>query len=143
MKRNQLHFGQFEHESTQFTTKSIKQKFNWNTSTKAAKEVLEGAYDNNEDAELTEILKLVLNNYVQITPSEKASQEIIVQQELTTISLSGRPLGHYKCLVTVMDKSLKVEERKELSEIQEKIAGCYVAAINYVICYNYLYKRWK
>ena len=42
-----------------------------------------------------------------------------------------------------MDKSLKVEERKELLEIQEKIAGCYVATINYAICHNYLYKRWK
>ena len=27
LKRNQLHFGQLEHEATQFTTESMKQKF--------------------------------------------------------------------------------------------------------------------
>ena len=66
-----------------------------------------------------------------------------VWRESTKMSPSGRHLGHYKCLFTVIDKSLKVEERKELKEIQEKIAGYYVPIINYAIYHNYSYKKWK
>ena len=154
LKQNQLHFRQSEHESTPFTTESMKQKFNWNTSTVEAEKVLEGAYDDDVDEELTKIMKLiVLYNCVQITPLKMASPEITVQQlrgklkvwqESTTTSPSRRHLGHYKRLFTVIDKSLKVEERKELKKSQEKIAGCYVTIINYVICHNnnYSYKRW-
>ena len=43
----------------------------------------------------------------------------------------------------MIDNSLKATERKELKEIQERIAGCYVATINYEIRHNYSYKRWK
>ena len=64
-------------------------------------------------------------------------------KESTTTSLSGRHLGQYKCLFTVIDKSLKVEERKELKEIQENIASCCAVIITYVISHNYSYKRWK
>ena len=32
---------------------------------------------------------------------------------------------------------------KELKEIQERIAGCYVAILNYAIGHIYSYKRWK
>ena len=66
-----------------------------------------------------------------------------VWQELTTPFPSGRHLGHYKSLFTVFDKSFKTEESKELKEVQEKIAGCYVSTINYAIHHNYSYKRWK
>ena len=75
--------------------------------------------------------------------STTTEREIKVWSELTITSPSGQHLGHYKCLFTVIDKSLKVEERKELEEIQKKIAGCYVAIINYEICHNYSNKRWK
>ena len=116
MKRNQLHFGQSEHEATPFTTESMKQKFDWNMSTDEAEAVLNGTYDNKEDAELTEIMKLVLTNCVQIAPSKKSKPEITVEQlrgkmkvwrESTTTSPSGRHLGHYKSLFTVIDKSLE------------------------------------
>ena len=30
-----------------------------------------------------------------------------------------------------------------MKEIQERIAGCYVAILNYAIQHNYSYKRWK
>ena len=66
-----------------------------------------------------------------------------VWRELTTMSPSGRHLGHYKLLFTVIDKSLKAENRKELKKIQEKITGCNVAIINSAIRHNYSYKRWK
>ena len=111
----------------------MKQKFNWNTSTKTVEEVLEGAYGNDEDEELTEIIKLVLNSCVLITPPEKESPELTVHQlrgkvkvwrESTTLSPSGQHLGPYKYLVTVFDKPFKAEERKELKEIQEEIARC-------------------
>ena len=101
---------------------------------------------------MTEITKLVLTNYVQISPPKKTNPEITVAQlrgemkvlrERTTKSPSEHHLGHYKNLFTVIDKSLEYGERKELKEIQERIAGCYVAILNYAIRYNYSYKRWK
>ena len=67
LKRNQLHFGHSEHESTPFTTETMQQKVDWNTSTKEAEKVLKGTYNSNEDVELTEIMKLVLPNCVQIS----------------------------------------------------------------------------
>ena len=68
LNRNQLHFGQSEHESTPFTTETMQQKFNWNKSTEEAEAVLKGTYDGSEDEELTEIMKIVLTNCVQIAP---------------------------------------------------------------------------
>ena len=130
----------------------MQQKFDWNTSTEEAEEVLKGKYDNKEDTELTEIMKLVLTNCVKISPPKKTKPEITVAQlqgemkvwrKGTTISPSGRHLGHFKSIFTVIDKSLEYNRRKELKEIQEKIAGCYVAMINYTIRHNYSYKRWK
>ena len=50
LKRNQLHFGQSEHKSTPFTTETMQQKFDWNTSTEEAEGVLNGTYDSNKDA---------------------------------------------------------------------------------------------
>ena len=66
LKRNQLHFGQSEHEATPFTTETMQQKFDWNTLTEKAEEVLKGIYNGSENEELTEIMKLVLTNCVQI-----------------------------------------------------------------------------
>ena len=43
-------------------------------------------------------------------------------KKATTISPNGRHLGHYKNLFTVIDESFESDERKELKEIQEKIA---------------------
>ena len=80
LKQNQLHFGQLEHEFTPFTTESTEQKFKRNASTDETEKVLEDAYKDDKDAELTEIMKLVPNNCVQIIPPEKTSTEIIVQQ---------------------------------------------------------------
>ena len=37
LKQNQLHFGQSEHEATPFTTETMQQKFDWNTSTEVTK----------------------------------------------------------------------------------------------------------
>ena len=132
LKRNQLHFGQSEHKGTPFTAEPMKKKFDWSTSTKEAEEVLKGTYETEDDPELTEIMKLILTNCVQIAPPKKSTPEITVAQlrgkmkvwrEGTTTSPSGRHLGHYKCLFTVINKSLKAKERKELKEIQERIAG--------------------
>ena len=152
LKWNQLHFGQSEHEATPFTTALMKKKFDWNTSTDEVEAVLNGTYDTEEDAELTEIMKLILTKCVGINPPKKSSPEIMVAQlrgkikvwrEGTTTSPSGRHLGHYKRLFTVIDKSLEATERKELKEIQERIAGFYVATINYAISHNCSYKRWR
>ena len=97
-------------------------------------------------------MKIVLTNCVQISPPKKTNPEITVAQlrgkikvwrEGTTTSPSGRHLGHYKSLFTAIDKSLEYDERKKLKEIEERIVGCYVAIINYVIRHNYSYKIWK
>ena len=96
-------------------------------------------------------MELVLTNCVQIAP-QKTNPEITITQlqgkmkvwrEGTTTSPSGRHLGHYKSLFTVIDNSLESDDCKELKEIQERIAGCYVAILNYAIRHNYSYKRWK
>ena len=63
------------------------------------------------------------------------------ESTITSSSGIGRHLGHYKSLFTIIDNPLNAEERKELKEIQERIAGCYVAIINYAIRHNYSYKR--
>ena len=127
----------------------MKTKFDWSTSTEEAEEILQGIYEDDEEEALTEIMKLVLKNCVQIAP-QKANLEITVEQlqgkmkvwrEGTTTSPSGRHLGHYKSLFTVINHSLESDNQKELKEIEERIAGCYVAILNYVIGYNYSYKR--
>ena len=125
LKRNQLHFGQSEHKATSFTTEPMKKKFDWNTSTDEAEAVLNGTYDTAEDAELTEIMDLILTNCVEIAPPKKSTPEITIAQlrrkmqvwrEGTATSPSGRHLGHYKNQFTVIDKSLKATEKKEPKE---------------------------
>ena len=83
----------------------MKQKLNFNASPEEAEEVLEGDYGNDENEELNEIMRVVLNNCLYITPNGKSSPEITVEQlwrkmevlrEFTTTSPSGRYLGHYK-----------------------------------------------
>ena len=112
LKRNQFYFGQSEHEATPFTTESMEKKFDWSTSTKEEEDVLNGTYNTAEDAELTEIMKLILTNCVEIAPPKNSTPEITVEQlrgkmkvwrESTTTSPSGRHLGHYKSLFTVID----------------------------------------
>ena len=94
--------GQSEHKSTPFTTETTQQKFDWNASTEEVEEVLNGTYDSNKNAELTEIMKLFLTNFVKISPPKKTSPEITVAQlrremkvwrEGTT--MSPRTLQHY------------------------------------------------
>ena len=120
LKCNQLHFGQSEHESTPFTIETMQQKFDWNTLTEEAEEVLQGTYDGGKDEELTEIMKLVLTNCVQISPS-KINPEITVAQlrgemkvrrEGTTTSPSGRNLGHYKVYLRSLINHLNVMREK-------------------------------
>ena len=97
LEQNQLHFRQSKYESTPLPTKKMKQKFDWNISTEEEGEVLKGTYNNKEDEELTEIMKLILTNCIQIAPSKKTNSEITVAQlrrkmkvwrELTTTSPS-------------------------------------------------------
>ena len=102
----------------------MKEKFDWQASTSEAESVLEGSYNNNNE-ELDEILKLVLNNSIRISPEDKEVPQITVQdlkgkmkvwRESTTTSPSGRHLGHYKALFTKIDRSLEEDERKELQQ---------------------------
>ena len=64
LKQNQLHFGQSDHKATPFTTEEMQQKFDLNKPTEEAEEVLQGIYKDNEEKELTKIMKLVLKNCV-------------------------------------------------------------------------------
>ena len=99
----------------------MKKEFDRSTSTKEAEEVLNGTYTTEDDPELIEIMKLILTNCVEIDPPKKFTPEIAVAQlrgnmkvwrEGTITSPSGRHLGHYKSLFTVIDKSLEATERK-------------------------------
>ena len=58
-----------------------------------------------------------------------------VWREGTTTSPSGRHLGHYKSLFTTIDHSLESDDREELKDIQERIAGCYVAITRLIITF--------
>ena len=75
---NQLHFGQPEHKGTPFTAEPMEKKLDWSTSTKEAEEVLNGTYNTEDDPELTEIIKLILTNFVKIAPPKKSTPEITV-----------------------------------------------------------------
>ena len=99
----------------------MKQKFDWNISTEEIEEVLKGTYNNQEDADLTEIMELILTNCVQTAPSKETNAAITVTQlrremkvwrESTTTSPSGRHLGHYKSLFTVIDKSNHLNQKR-------------------------------
>ena len=56
----------------------MKEKFDWKASTSEAESVLEGSYNNNNE-ELDEILKLVLNNSIRISLENKVVPQITVQ----------------------------------------------------------------
>ena len=75
LKRSQHLFSHLEHKSTPFTTETMKQKFDWSKSTEKAEEVIKSIYDNKEDAELTENMKLILTNCVQISPPKRPIQK--------------------------------------------------------------------
>jgi RecA/RadA recombinase len=81
--------------------------------------VLEGDYT---DEELTDTQRLLLDNMTRVTEAEDNSQYITdkefigkfkVWRESTSTSPSGRHLGHYKALVSIIDKSIKEDEREE------------------------------
>ena len=54
---------------------SMEQKFDWYTSTEEAEEVLKGTYNNDRDTELSEIMKLILTNCVQIALPKSLHQK--------------------------------------------------------------------
>jgi hypothetical protein len=147
--RNQRHFGQAESEGNPFTTPRMKHKFNWNASTSKAELVLEGDYT---DDELTDTQRLLLDNMTRVTEREDNSQYITdkdfvgkfkVWQESTSTSPSGRHLGHYKALVSIIDKSVKEDERDEYKDLQKSICQCHIHMINYCIKHRYSLTRWK
>jgi hypothetical protein len=147
--RNQCHFGQAESEGTPFTTPIMKQKFNWSASTCEAELVLEGDYT---DDELTDTQRLLLDNMTRVTETEDNTQYTIdkdfvgkfkVWRESTSTSPSGRHLGHYKALVSIIDKSIKEDEREDYKDLQKSIRQCHIHMINYCIKYLYSLTRWK
>ena len=148
--RNQRHFGQAESEGTPFTTPRMKHRFNWSASTSEAELVLEGKYT---DEQLTDTQRLMLDNMTRVTEAEDNSQYITdkefvgkfkVWRESTSTSPSGRHLGHYKALVSVIDKSIKEEEeREDYKSLQRSIRQCHIGMINYCMKHRYSLLRWK
>ena len=147
--RNQRHFGQAETDKTPFTTEERKEEFDWAASTIAAEEVLEGTYVN---ATMTEVEKLFVQNLSRVRKQDE-SQSIVtydefrgkmrVWRESTSTSPSGRHLGHYKALVSTIDRSLPQEDQEKLYDIQKDITRVYIAIINYCIRHRYSLNRWK
>jgi len=147
--RNQRHFGQAETDGTPFTTTAMKHKFNWNASTEEAELVLEGDYTDND---ISDISQLMLDNMKRITAVDDQTPYVTqkefagkfrVWRESTSTSPSGRHLGHYKALVTTIDRSLKEKEREKYRSIQDELIECYVGLINYSIKHKYSLVRWK
>jgi hypothetical protein len=66
-----------------------------------------------------------------------------VWRESTSISPSGRHLGHYKALVACIDRSVDDGKRKQYKTYQEEISGCYIGLINYATKHRYSLKRWE
>ena len=127
----------------------MKSKFIWNATTKEAELVLNGDYD---DAELSEISRMFFNSITRMTELDSLTPDITVAdlrgkfskwRELTSTSPSGRHLGHYKLLFQTIDRSLTADERTKYMAMQEEIAECYVALLNYAIRHNYSLERWR
>ena len=147
--RNQRHFGQAETDTTPFTTKDRKEEFDWAATTVSAEEVLKGTYINTT---MTEVETLFVNNLSRVRDQDESkrivtyeefSGKMRVWRESTSTSPSGRHLGHYKALVSTIDRSLPQEEQDKLYDIQKDIARVYIAIINYCIRHRYSLDRWK
>jgi hypothetical protein len=147
--RNQRHFGQAETDGTPFTTEDMKHKFNWSASTNEAELVLKGEFNGEE---VTEIARLMLDNTTRVTEVEDNVRFVTKKEftgkfkswrESTSTSPSGRHLGHYKALVSTIDRSLEDGERTKYRAYQEEMAECYLGLINYAIKHKYSLERWK
>lgn len=55
----------------------------------------------------------------------------------------GRHLGHYKALVSTIDRSLPQDDQEKLYDIQKDITRVYIAIINYCIRHRYSLNRLK
>ena len=147
--RNQRHFGQAETDGTPFTTEDMKHKFNWSASTDEAELVLKGEF---ESEEITEIARLMLDNLTRVTEVEDKVRFVTKKdftgkfkawRESTSTSPSGRHLGHYKALVSTIDRSLDDVKRTKYQSYQDDIIECYTSLINYAIKHKYSLTRWK
>ena len=146
--RNQRHFGQAKKHP--FCTPSLSRKLNWSASTEAAELVLNGEYD---DAKLTEVQRMFLDNMQRVASEEISSSKYLnidqfegkmkAWKEKTSTSPSSRHLGHYKALVSTIERSLEDNEITDLKLIQTDIKKCYLGLINYCVHYQYCLKRWK
>lgn len=114
-----------------------------------AEMILEGEYT---EPELDGINILFLDNLIRVTETDESTR-LVTREEfqgkmktwresMSTVQ-SERHLGHYKSLITTIDRSLDEEERKRLKQIQEDLMSCYIGIINYAIKHRYSLERWK
>ena len=122
----------------------MKKKFNWQDTTKEAQDVLDGTYI---DADLKEVEQLFIDNLKRVTRTDNSTNKLTYEEfrgklkvwrESTTTSPSNRHLGHYKVLVSTIDRSLSPEEREKWQAVQRDIASCYIGLINYCIKHRYV-----
>jgi hypothetical protein len=127
----------------------MKHRFNWSASTDKAKLVLKGEF---ESEEITEIARLMLDNVTRVIEVEDNVRFVTKKdftgkfkawRESTSTSPSGRHLGHYKALVSTIDRSLAEVEQTKYRAYQDKMIDCYVSLINYAIKHKYSFKSWK
>ena len=64
-------------------------------------------------------------------------------KEKTSTSPSGRHLGHYKALVSIIDRLLEKDKINDLKSFQTDIIKCDMGLINYCVHHRYCLKRWK
>lgn len=76
-----------------------------------------------------------------LLPKIRLENEIVERK--TSTSPSGRHLGHYKALVSIINRSLKGDKITELNLIHNDIKICYLGFIRYCVYHWYSLKRWK
>ena len=127
----------------------MKKKFDLSASTQESELVLNGEYT---DEELTNVQRMFLNNMQRISQKKISTNFITTDEfdgkmkkwrETTSTSPSGRHLGHYKVLVSTIDRSLQENVVKNLQSIQKDIKMCYIGLINYCVKHRYSLNRWK
>ena len=93
----------------------------WSTSTEAAELVLNGEYN---DTELTEVQRIFLDNMQRVASEEISSSKYLnidqfegkmkAWKKKTSTLPSGCHFGHYKALVSTIDRSFKDDEITDL-----------------------------
>jgi hypothetical protein len=145
--RNQRHFGQAE--GTPFTRAPLAEIISWEGDTHAADMILRGEYSNDELDDITQLL-LKHCQYVSspdvIKPELSLAEftgKLCIWRESTSMSPSGRHLGHYKALCRPIAYACDPHEQDDLKESRLALLQAHLEIINYCLRHGYSLTRWQ